>query len=126
MVQIRRTISIRAGKGVSVGGGHLHHYTWGIGLLPFVGAVAVRGDERQRRHLAVAVSYGTGNALIVDEFALLGRKGFKPLKKGMILVGRPAPQAKQGFRWEAPGRNCCASTNPAIRRHAAAPHRRAA
>ena len=69
------TYSIRAGKGpfrnITVGGEHLHHYMWGIGLLSSVGAVAVRGEERQRRHPAVAVSYGTGLALIVDEFALL-------------------------------------------------------
>jgi hypothetical protein len=69
------TYSIRAGKGpfqnISVGGEHLHHYMWGIGLLSGVGAVAVRGEERQRRHPAVAVSYGAGLALIVDEFALL-------------------------------------------------------
>ena len=44
---------------------------WGIGLLAGVGAVAVRGEDRQRRHPAVALSYGTGMALIVDEFALL-------------------------------------------------------
>jgi hypothetical protein len=46
------TYSIRAGKGpfrnISVGGEHLHHYLWGIGLLSGVGAVAVRGEERQR------------------------------------------------------------------------------
>jgi hypothetical protein len=69
------TYSIRAGRGpfrnISVGGEHLHHYMWGIGLLSGVGAVAVRGEERHRRHPAVAVSYGTGLALIVDEFALL-------------------------------------------------------
>ncbi len=69
------TWSIRAGKGpfgnLSVGGEHLHHYMWGIGLLAGVGAVAVRGSERQRTHPAVAVSYGTGMALIIDEFALL-------------------------------------------------------
>ena len=69
------TYSIRAGRGpfknLSVGGEHLHHYMWGIGLLAGVGAVAVRGSERQRKHPAVAVSYGTGLALIVDEFALL-------------------------------------------------------
>jgi hypothetical protein len=69
------TYSIRAGKGpfrnISVGGEHLHHYMWGIGLLSGVGAVAVRGEERQRRHPAVALSYGSGLALIVDEFALL-------------------------------------------------------
>jgi hypothetical protein len=69
------TYSIRVGRGpfgnVSVGGEHLHHYLWGIGLLSGVGAVAVRGEERQRRHPAVAVAYGSGLALIVDEFALL-------------------------------------------------------
>jgi hypothetical protein len=69
------TYSIRAGKGpfrnISVGGEHLHHYLWGIGLLSGVGAVAVRGEEQHRRHPAVAVSYGSGLALIVDEFALL-------------------------------------------------------
>jgi hypothetical protein len=69
------TYSIRAGKGpfrnISVGGEHLHHYMWGIGLLSGVGAIAVRGEERHRRHPAVAVSYGAGLALIVDEFALL-------------------------------------------------------
>lgn len=69
------TYSIRAGKGpfrnISVGGEHLHHYMWGIGMLSGVGAVAVRGEERHRRHPAVAASYGSGLALIVDEFALL-------------------------------------------------------
>ncbi len=69
------TYSIRDGKGpfgnLSVGGEHLHHYMWGIGILTGVGAVAVRGEEQQRRHPALALSYGAGLALIVDEFALL-------------------------------------------------------
>jgi hypothetical protein len=69
------TYSIRAGRGpfrnISAGGEHLHHYMWGIGLLAGVGAVAVRGTEQQRRHPVVPISYGTGLALIVDEFALL-------------------------------------------------------
>ena len=69
------THAIRAGKGpfknLSVGGSHLHHYMWGIGLLAGVGAVAVRGDEKLRRHPVTAVAYGSGLALIVDEFALL-------------------------------------------------------
>jgi hypothetical protein len=69
------TYSIRVGKGpfrnISIGGEHLHHYMWGIGLLSGVGAIAVRGEERHRRHPAVAISYGSGLALIVDEFALL-------------------------------------------------------
>ena len=69
------TYSIRAGKGpfrnLSVGGSHLHHYMWGIGMVSGVGAIAVRGAESTRRHPAVAVTYGAGLALIVDEFALL-------------------------------------------------------
>jgi hypothetical protein len=69
------THAIRAGKGpfknLSVGGEHLHHYMWGIGLLAGVGAVAVRGDEKVRRHPVTGLAYGAGLALIVDEFALL-------------------------------------------------------
>jgi hypothetical protein len=69
------TGSIRAGRGpfrnLSAGGEHLHHYLWGIGLLSGVGAVAVRGEDAQRRHPAVALAYGSGLALIIDEFALL-------------------------------------------------------
>jgi len=69
------TYSIRAGRGpfgnISVGGEHVHHYMWGIGMLSGIGAVAVRGEEHHRRRPAVAVGYGSGLALIVDEFALL-------------------------------------------------------
>lgn len=69
------TWSIRSGRGpfgnLSAGGEHLHHYLWGIGLLAGVGAVAVHGEDTRRRHPAVAISYGSGLALIVDEFALL-------------------------------------------------------
>ena len=69
------TYSIRAGRGpfgnLSLGGEHLHHYMWGIGMLAGIGAIAVRGEDRTRRHPAVAVSYGAALALIVDEFALL-------------------------------------------------------
>ena len=69
------THAIRADKGpfknLSVGGEHLHHYMWGIGMLAGVGAVAVKGDEKLRRHPATAFAYGAGLALIVDEFALL-------------------------------------------------------
>jgi hypothetical protein len=69
------THAIKAGKGpfrnLSLGGEHLHHYMWGIGMVSGVGAVAVRGTEELRRHPVTALSYGTGLALIVDEFALL-------------------------------------------------------
>lgn len=69
------TYSIRAGQGpfhnVSVGGRHLHHYLWGIAMLMAIGEIAVRGEDRTRRHPLVALNYGAANALIVDEFALL-------------------------------------------------------
>ncbi len=69
------TYSIRKGDGpfhnLKVGGEHLHHYMWGIGMVSGVGAVAVSGEERTRRHPAIAITYGAGLALIVDEFALL-------------------------------------------------------
>jgi hypothetical protein len=69
------TYSIRDGKGpfrnLSVGSAHLHHYMWGISMLGGVGAVAVHGADNTRRHPGVALSYGVGLALIVDEFALL-------------------------------------------------------
>jgi hypothetical protein len=69
------THRIRRGGGdihnITMGGLHLHHYLWGITTVSGVGGVALRGDERMRRHPVVAVAYGAGLALIVDEFALL-------------------------------------------------------
>jgi hypothetical protein len=85
------TYSIKNGKGpfgnISVGGEHLHHYMWGIGLVSGVGGVAVHGDEAHRRHPLVALSYGAGLALIVDEFALLlDLKDVYWAKQGRISV----------------------------------------
>lgn len=69
------THSIRAGRGpfrdMSKGGIHLHHYLWGIAMLAGVGAIAVHGEDERRRHPSVALSYGIGLGLIIDEFALL-------------------------------------------------------
>jgi hypothetical protein len=69
------THSIRSGRGpfrnLSVGGQHLHHYMWGIGLLTGVGAIAVSGTDEQKNHPSLSVAYGSGLALIVDELALL-------------------------------------------------------
>lgn len=69
------TYTIRDGRGpfrnLSIGGEHLHHYMWGIAMLTAVGAVAVGGEDRSRHHPAVAVTYGSGLGLIIDEFALL-------------------------------------------------------
>jgi hypothetical protein len=69
------THAIHSGKrpfrNLSLGGEHLHHYMWGIGMLAGVGGVGVVGQDRRRRHPAVALMYGAGLALIIDEFALL-------------------------------------------------------
>lgn len=69
------THAIKDGKGpfhnLSTGGVHLHHYLWGIAMLTGVGAVAVHGEDERRRHPSVALTYGVGLGLIVDEFALL-------------------------------------------------------
>lgn len=58
-------------RNVSVAGVHLHHYMWGIGALAVVGGLAIHGPDRWRRTPLVAVVYGVGLGLIVDEFALL-------------------------------------------------------
>ncbi|AFM17449.1 hypothetical protein Mycch_2684 [Mycolicibacterium chubuense NBB4] len=60
-----------SGGGISLNGKHFHHYNIGIGLLAAIGAVAVRGEERHRRHPVTAIAYGSALALIVDELALL-------------------------------------------------------
>ena len=85
------TYSIKAGRGpfrnLSVGGEHLHHDMWGIGLVSGVGGVAVHGEDSRRRHPAVALCYGAGLALIVDEFALLlDLKDVYWAKQGRISV----------------------------------------
>jgi hypothetical protein len=70
------TYSIKDGKGPfhnfsTKGGTHLHHYLWGIALVSSVGSLAVRGDRAAVEHPIIGIAYGTGMALIVDEFALL-------------------------------------------------------
>jgi hypothetical protein len=59
-----------------IGGVHLHHYIWGIGLLLVVGYLwliqvgtgGTRASERLGR--ITALLYGVGAALTLDEFAL--------------------------------------------------------
>jgi hypothetical protein len=60
-----------SGGGMSLGGHHFHHYNIGIGGLAAIGAVALRGQERHRRHPLTAAAYGSAVALVVDELALL-------------------------------------------------------
>lgn len=56
---------------ISAGGKHLHHYNLGIAALAGVGLIAVRGDRTAVGRPGVAAAYGSGAALIADEFALL-------------------------------------------------------
>ena len=60
-----------AGGGIVIRGRHIHHYNLGIALLAVVGAVALGGLERHRRHPLTITAYGSGVALIIDELALL-------------------------------------------------------
>jgi hypothetical protein len=60
-----------SGGGMSMGGHHFHHYNIGIAGLTAIGAVALRGHERHRRHPLTAAAYGSAVALVVDELALL-------------------------------------------------------
>jgi hypothetical protein len=58
------------GNVVTPGGLHIHHYVWG-GLLVFlVGFLALTLD-RPRWHPWLAIPFGIGAALVLDEFALL-------------------------------------------------------
>jgi hypothetical protein len=68
------TYAIHHGVGpfgdLSVGGAHLHHYVWGIGLLMAVGLTSLIVDS-PRYNPWLGLAYGIGCALVIDEFALL-------------------------------------------------------
>ena len=59
---------------VIIRGQHVHHLVWGIGLLLFVGyawLLETSEDPHSRRAArALAILYGVGAALTLDEFAL--------------------------------------------------------
>lgn len=69
------TYSIRAGRSpfhdLALGGRHLHHYLWGIAITSWVAGQAVGGHDRTLTRPGTALAFGAGQALIVDEFALL-------------------------------------------------------
>lgn len=74
------THAIRAGRGpfrnLEVGGRHIHHLVWGILLLLIVGygwLLQIGTDIRSRSRWpgrSMALLYGAGAALTLDEFAL--------------------------------------------------------
>jgi hypothetical protein len=55
---------------VSVGGTHVHHLVWGILLLLIFGYVAVAIDPNSPWREVIAVFFGIGTGLTLDEFAL--------------------------------------------------------
>jgi hypothetical protein len=61
-------------KNVKIGGAHIHHLVWGIAILHLHGYAILAGLEafvhRRWAHRVVAVGYGAGTALTLDEFAL--------------------------------------------------------
>lgn len=62
---------------IVIGGGslnapslHIHHYVWGLALLAVCGFLAL-SLEAARWHPILAIPFGIGLALVLDEFALL-------------------------------------------------------
>jgi hypothetical protein len=55
---------------VSVGGTHIHHLVWGILLLLICGYVAIAVDPDSPWREIIAVLFGVGTGLTLDEFAL--------------------------------------------------------
>ena len=66
---IRAQVSWWPGN-VQVGGTHIHHLVWGILLLLISGYVAVSVDPNSPWREIVAVLFGVGTGLTLDEFAL--------------------------------------------------------
>jgi len=54
---------------VTSSGLHIHHFVWGIFILLLVGFIALSVDQA-RWHPLLAIAYGIGAALALDEFAL--------------------------------------------------------
>jgi hypothetical protein len=69
------TARIRAGRGrlsdITVGTLHLHHMVWGVGLVLLSGLFEFALRPEWPRNAVLAVAFGAGAALILDEFALI-------------------------------------------------------
>jgi hypothetical protein len=57
------------GNVVTSGGLHIHHFVWGILLLLIVGFLGIT-LWTERLHPWLAIAFGIGAALVIDEFAL--------------------------------------------------------
>jgi hypothetical protein len=69
------TARIRAGRGrlsdIAVGTLHLHHVVWGVGLVLVSGLLEFALRPEWPRNAPLAIAFGAGAALILDEFALI-------------------------------------------------------
>jgi hypothetical protein len=72
---------------VTLGGEHIHHYMWGIAMVATAGGIALQDQDSEDPHTALAIVYGAGLALIVDEFAeLLDLQDVYWAKQGRLSV----------------------------------------
>jgi lysyl-tRNA synthetase class 2 len=55
---------------VTPGGLHIHHYVWGLFIVLVVGFLALTLNQ-PKWHPRLAIPFGIGAALVLDEFALL-------------------------------------------------------
>jgi hypothetical protein len=104
------TYAIKDGRGpfrnLSVGGTHLHHYMWGIGMVSGVGGIAVHGENTHRRHppwpwptvpgspsssMSSRCSWTSEGRLLGQAGPDLGRPGCRRQFAGRHLLRRPAP-----------------------------------
>ena len=114
---------------VEVGGTHIHHLVWGIILLLITGWIGVTREPAAPWHEILAVLFGVGTGLTLDEFALWlnlkdvywskeGRRSYDAvivavILTGFVLVGFAAwVDRRQGRR----GRCHCSSASSASSR----------
>ena len=72
---------------VTIGGAHIHHYMWGIGMVTLAGGLALQDRDAGEAKEVLASIYGSGAALIVDEFAeLLDLQDVYWAKQGRLSV----------------------------------------
>lgn len=94
---IRAQVSWWPGN-VEVGGTHIHHMVWGILLLLISGWIGVTVQPDSPWHEILAVLFGIGTGLTLDEFALWlnlkdvywekqGRRSIDAVIVGLILTG---------------------------------------